>query len=233
MALAHLLLCVLLAAPAAALLGVDVSEPVSRSSAACMAKSGISFGIARAWHSDLSGYDTGATTSLKSWAAASPPIAGDVYMFPCSFASASSQVAQLQANLSAAGITPGRIWLDIESNPTPKCAWRANRTENCAYMEELVAAAAAAGGLWGVYSSIHEWTSIMTPANEPTKCTAGKELPLWYPHYQSPPDPSFDDFEPFGGWKTPAFKQYDDGLTPGGLCGTSVDNNWSPKWPPA
>lgn len=220
-------------ASAASLFGVDVSAPVSASAAACLAKAGISFGIARAWHSDLSGYDTGATKSLKAFAAASPPIAGDVYMFPCSFASAASQIAQLTANLSAAGVTPGRIWLDIESNPTPRCAWRANHSENCAYMEELVAAAAAAGGKWGVYSSIHEWTSIMTTASEPTKCTAGANLPLWYPHYEAKPNPSFSDFEPFGGWTKPAAKQYNDGgSTPGG-CGVSADNNYAPVWPPA
>lgn len=137
------------------------------------------------------------------------------------------------ANLSAAGVTPGRIWLDIESNPTPRCAWRTNHSENCAYMAELVAAAAAAGGKWGVYASIHVWTSIMTTSSDPAKCTAAAAAgwPLWYPHYQSTPDPSFDDFTPFGGWTAPAAKQYNDGgSTPAG-CKVSADNNWAPKWP--
>ena len=80
---ALLLSAVALAVPAASLFGVDVSEPVSASSADCLAKAGITFGIARAWHSDDSGYDEGATKTLKAFAATSPPIAGDVYMFPC------------------------------------------------------------------------------------------------------------------------------------------------------
>ena len=78
-----LLLSAALAVPAASLFGVDVSESVSAASSACLAKAGITFGIARAWHSDDSGYDEGATKTLKAFAATSPPIAGDVYMFPC------------------------------------------------------------------------------------------------------------------------------------------------------
>ena len=53
------------------------------------------------------------------------------------------------------------------------------------------------------------------------------EAPLWYAHYQTPPDPSFDDFVPFAGWTKPYTKQYAD--TDGGLCvGNDADINWRP-----
>ena len=226
------LLCPL--AAAAALLGVDVSTPVSDADARCMAgTANISFGIARAWHSDYSGYDTGATTSLRAWAAAG--ITAHAYMFPCTRAgTAAAQVRALRGNLTAAGLSPGRIWLDFESNGDPRCAWSASdRAANCAFMGELVAAAAADGGRWGVYSSIHEWTLIMTTAADPGGCPVAAALPLWYPHYETPVNPSFSDFKPFGGWAQPAAKQFDDGRSTGPICKISVDNNWAPVWPPA
>ena len=218
---------------AGGLLGVDVSSPVGAAAAQCMARTAnLSFGVARAWHSDDSGYDGGATVSLRAWAAAG--VAGDAYMFPCTRAgTAAAQVAALRGNLSAAGLAPGRIWLDIESNGDARCAWApADRAANCAFMAELVAAAAADGGRWGVYSSIHEWTTIMTAAADPAGCPVAAALPLWYPHYETPPNPSFSDFQPFGGWARPAAKQYDDGRA-GHICGISVDNNYAPVWPPA
>ena len=108
---ALLLSAAALAVPAASLFGVDVSEPVSASSADCLAKAGITFGIARAWHSDDSGYDEGATKTLKAFAATSPPIAGDVYMFPCVKQRARSALAplatpQLDKSSSSARLQP-------------------------------------------------------------------------------------------------------------------------------
>ena len=221
----------LLAPVARAVFGVDVSTPVSASAARCMAAApnDIVFGIARAWHSDTEGFDRSSVASLASWHAAG--ISADAYIFPCSFGeSAASQVAQVMANLSAAGASAGRLWFDIESNPTPRCAWSANKTRNCDYMRELVAAAASAGGKWGVYSTIHMWTTLMTEASNPNGCAVASSLPLWYAHYETPPNPTFSDFAPFGGWTKPSAKQYYDGLH-GPMCGVGVDNNFAPVWP--
>ena len=50
------------------------------------------------------------------------------------------------------------------------------------------------------------------------------------PHYESPPNPTFSDFSPFGGWTKPSIKQFGDGdVPPGDLCGISVDNNVAPS----
>ena len=74
----------------------------------------------------------------------------------------------------------------------------------------------------------------MSDAAEPDGCAVASKLPLWYPHYESPPNPTFSDFVPFGGWKAPAIKQYYDGLPPGHqpICGVGVDNNFAEVWPP-
>ena len=64
------------------------------------------------------------------------------------------------------------------------------------------------------------WTKIMGSA---TACPKFTDLPLWYPHYDG--KESFDDFEPFGGWKQPTQKQYK-GTTK--ICDAEVDFNWYP-----
>lgn len=52
---------------------------------------------------------------------------------------------------------------------------------------------------------------------------ASVNVPLWYSHYDG--IPSFSDFIPFAGWKTPAIKQYQGTSS---LCGASVDRSWEP-----
>ena len=113
-ALASAALLLALSAPAAARLGVDVSTPVSAADAACMrANHSIDFAVSRAWFSDGAGVDRGALTSAAAFKAAG--VAFDVYMFPCSFGlPAAAQVAQLLANLSAARVEFGTLWMDIE-----------------------------------------------------------------------------------------------------------------------
>ena len=68
---------------------------------------------------------------------------------------------------------------DVETNPSTGCGWSTNTTRNCAYMSELVDAAASTGKSWGVYSSIHMWTTLMTTPSEPRGCAVGGNLPLW------------------------------------------------------
>ena len=227
------LLLLALTSRACAMLGVDVSTPVSAAAASCMrAQHSIEFAVSRAWYSDGAGVDKAAITSGAAFRAAG--VAFDVYMFPCSFGlPAASQVTQLLANLTAASVEFGTLWMDIESNPDARCAWSANTTRNCAFLDELLAAAVAGvapGQSVGVYSSIHMWTSLMTTPADPAGCTVGasRGLNLWYPHYENPPNPSFSDFKPFGGWTAPSIKQFGDGVPPGALCGIGVDNNWKP-----
>jgi len=122
--------------------GVDVSTPVSASAAKCMKDKNLTFGIARSWYSDGAGFDRNSVESVASWTAAG--VSADVYMFPCSFGrSAAAQVSELLANLSASRVDFGRIWFDVETNPSHTCAWSNNKTKNCDFMKSLVAAADA------------------------------------------------------------------------------------------
>lgn len=64
------------------------------------------------------------------------------------------------------------------------------------------------------------WTTIMGGVD---KCTKFSNLPLWYAHYDK--NPSFNDWQPYGGWEKPYIKQFQ-GTTP--LCDASVDLNYRP-----
>ncbi len=98
----------------------------------------------------------------------------------------------------------------------------------------------------GMYSSEGEW-----PMTVGAGCTAFTNLPLWYAvrssvflfffpfyacpvfngsvfvqHYDGNPDFS-DGLYQFGGWTSPAMKQFDDSAS--NSCGLSVDRNWYPS----
>ena len=106
----------------------------------------------------------------------------------------------------------------METNPSDGCAWSGNPDDNCNFIATFNAAIAANGIVPGTYASAYMWNNIAGSG-----CTAGASGPLWYPHYDGNPD--FNDFAPFGGWNSPAIKQYNDGPLE---CGFGVDWNWYP-----
>ncbi len=133
------------------------------------------FAIIRAWHS-YGGFDTTVTETLSALQTAGLPVglqrlpvvhtacltycdlalpqinATHVYMFPCNRMTAADQVAQLLGNLTANKVQYARIWLDIESNPSPNCGWSADAATNCKYMASLATALNATGLPWGTYT---------------------------------------------------------------------------------
>lgn len=207
---------VLSALPAFALAtyGVDISAALDQNTANCFVQqAGVSFGIVRGWCS-YGGYDSNVAGSVGAlWSAGAAHV--DVYMFPCPGQDAASQVNSLVSSLSSDSVQYGMIWFDIETNPSTGCGWSDPAT-NCAYMQNLVDAATAAGVNYGTYASEYMWSSIMGAG-----CTVGGDHPLWYAHYDN--NPSFGDFTPFGGWSTPAMKQYQGDDT---VCGFGVDDNF-------
>jgi GH25 family lysozyme M1 (1,4-beta-N-acetylmuramidase) len=225
--LLSLLLLLLSACLSAGYLGVDVSQPVSPSQAACQRKGSVVFGVARAWHS-FGSFDPNALTTLASWQKAG--IAADVYLFPCAGSNASAQVGSMLQGLRSSNFS--RVWLDIESNTSPGCSWGSSKKANCAFAQELLAALAAHGQAAGVYTSIHEYSLLLSDSAEGCQLAQPK-VPLWYPHYEKPPQPSFADFSPFGGWAHPTVKQFNDATAGTGVpdCGVGVDVNWAPEMP--
>ena len=99
------------------------------------------------------------------------------------------------------------------------CGWSDDTSSNCDFIGTLIQTGAAAGAQVGVYASSYMWSSIAG-----SDCTVGADngCPLWYAHYDVSEDgsscllvtrvahpclaqgnPSFDDFESFGGWSSP------------------------------
>ena len=122
----------------------------------------------------------------------------DVYMFPCyDCGDAEGQVSDTVSYLQSNNAKYTAFWLDIEGTQY----WSTVKSNNQDFFNSLVSEAQKLGQTIGVYTSESQWNSIMGGS-----FTAGSKFPLWYPHYQIPADPSFDDFSSFAGWTSPAMK---------------------------
>lgn len=192
--------------------GVDVSQLTSESSFSCLVSSNLTFAVVRAYQS-VGRPDPNAAASINNaWNAGMEHV--DVYMFPCpTCGNPEGQVSSLVSNLQSHGARFGMLWLDIEGSQY----WLGSYTSNRAFFEGLVSEAKNQGLTIGVYSSSSQWSSIMG------SYTGGADFPLWYAHYDG--QPSFGDFQAFGGWSYPAIKQFSDA---GSKCGASYDINWYP-----
>ena len=213
-------LCVL-AQAAVGYFGVDVSSGVTSAAwksleSDCTGQGALHFAIPRVWKS----YGAIDAVGIASITAAHAAGISDVdgYLFPDVSKPAAPQVAATLAGLKAAGASIGRLWLDIEPYK-----WPASTATNQAFIKELVDATLGSGTKAGVYSNWNSWATIAgTSWNYPA--TMG--LPIWYPHYDN--SPSFSDFKPFGGWKTPLIKQYAGDKT---ACGLGLDYNYKAGGP--
>eukprot|EP00029_Vermamoeba_vermiformis_P012960 TRINITY_DN78_c0_g1_i1.p1 TRINITY_DN78_c0_g1~~TRINITY_DN78_c0_g1_i1.p1 ORF type:complete len:209 (-),score=36.46 TRINITY_DN78_c0_g1_i1:98-724(-) len=190
-----------------ATVGVDVSQGVSQSGFQCMVNNGYSFAIIRAYRSFGSPDPNAAQSIANAWNAGMSHV--DIYMFPCpSCGNPGKQVSDMINNLGGASF--GMLWLDIEGSQY----WM-DQASNRDFFSGLVQQAQAMGIHLGVYTSLSQWQPIMGDWN------GGSAFPLWYAHYDN--NPSFSDFSPFGGWSSPAIKQYAGDAT---LCGVGVDLSW-------
>ena len=139
-------------------------------------------------------------------------------MFPCyTCGDAAGQVTAAVNNLQTNNANYNTFWLDIEGGTQ---YWSATKSSNQNFFIGLVNQAKSMRQKIGVYTSSNDWSVIMG-----NTYTAGSTYPLWYPHYQSTPDPSFNDFVPFAGWYSPFMKQYIGDST---ICSTGLDVNWLP-----
>ena len=170
------------------------------------------FTVVRAWHS-YGAPDTACPgTVAAAWAGGMKHV--DVYMFPCpSCGDAAGQISKLKAFLDSHSVKFGMLWLDIEG---PQ--YWGSQSSNQAFLNDLVAAAKHRFHV-GIYSSASQWNSIFGSSYGPFG-----SLPIWYAHYDHLA--TFSDFKPFGGWHTPAIKQFSD---QGAKCGASYDINFYPS----
>lgn len=200
-----------------AVTGVDVSSPVSESEWTCLQSSGgqgaVEFAIVRVYRSSGSVDPNGAATIKAARRAGIKNVDG--YIFPCvSCGNPASQVNATKQALDAAGASFGMFWLDIE-----RYAWSSDKTANQKFIQQMVDACASLGVRAGVYSNWNSWGEIVG-----SDWSYASHLPLWYPHYDK--NPSYSDFQPFGGWQSASIKQY---IGDSSSCGASIDYNWYPS----
>jgi GH25 family lysozyme M1 (1,4-beta-N-acetylmuramidase) len=196
--------------------GADVSTAVSVTQwQALRSERSVSFGVVRCYRSSGSVDPEAPATVNNGWAA---QLAGvDVYHFPSLAVGAALQVQQAVSALQAAGAKFGTYWIDVETG----AGWStSDHAANAAFLVSLVQAAEALGLTVGIYTSNFEWSTIMGADNVQLA-----SYPLWYAAYQTPPNPSFSDFTPFGGWTQPARKQFVGDET---YDGVGYDGNWAP-----
>lgn len=200
-------------------MGVDISQPLSSSTASCFASNGVSFIVPRGYTS-TGHVDSAACTSLNA-AKAAGIAKRDVYLFPCPTCSISpaDQVSQLVSGISGScgSAWSGRVWLDIEGSQY----WLGDTNANRNWYQELVAACKSTASACGVYSSSSQWSAIFGSSSY----SYGSDLPLWYAHYDN--SASFSDFSSFGGWSSPTAKQYVGDTT---LCSFGVDLDYAPSF---
>lgn len=163
-------LAVATVAGANAAFGVDTFGTISSTLASCFKQNNVTFAVARAWHSN-GVWDSSAPGAVAAYRAAG--ISADVYMFPCGAKDAATQVNSLITNLHNNNVQFGRIWFDVESNPSTGCGWPSQST-SCAWMQAAVAAAQSSGVQFGTYTSKTQWTSIMG-----SSCSAAAAGPVW------------------------------------------------------
>jgi GH25 family lysozyme M1 (1,4-beta-N-acetylmuramidase) len=193
--------------------GGDVAGPCN--SFSCAVSNGWEFMITRSYH-NYGAPDSSAAQNIANAKAAGIQYT-DIYHFPCAMRDAAGQV---QSDINSVGQGNfGTMWFDIETNPDSSCAWSSSTTDNCNFLGQLISAGQSAGIRMGVYASPYMWSSIMGG------CTVGadNQLPLWYAHYDG--SKSFGDYSSFGGWSSPAMKQYWDSV---GICGINADADWYP-----
>lgn len=198
--------------------GLDMSTMVTKDAANCMVKS-YSFIVPRGYRSSGQ-VDTAVCDSIHHGNNAGIKVK-DAYMFPCPTCSksAATQVQELvdYLNNNCHDHWSKRIWLDIEGSQY----WKSSHSDNKAWYEKLVDACKNKAPHCGIYSSSSQWSAIFGS----TSYSYGSGLPLWYAHYDG--KSSFDDFVPFGGWKSPHAKQFAGTTT---VCSTGVDKNYAPNF---
>ena len=154
----------------------------------------------------------------------------DGYVYPCICCSACGdaqhQMQEVNTLLTQGGVSIDTLWLDIERSDktcdsTQSCGdWSSDHSINQDFITSLISEGAALGIKMGVYTNKNNWEEIV---GSDWTYAASKGLGLWYAHYDN--NPSFDDFQAFGGWQTPTIKQY---LGDKSSCGVDLDYNWRP-----
>jgi hypothetical protein len=213
----YLAIACLLGTAAASTVGVDLSQATSLSSLQCVHDYGYDFVIARVYCSTGNPDSNGPSNINNAWNAGMAHVDG--YIFPCYscgnpgkqiddtidyLASHALYVHGTKEHLAATnngtalGATIGMLWLDIEGTQY----WSSSTSNNVNFIQGMVDEGRARGVSLGVYSSSSQWGPITGGT------TQFSSLPLWYAHWDYSYSSCTSDFVSFGGWTSPAMKQY-------------------------
>lgn len=190
--------------------GVDVSQLFAVSAWQCVRNYGYKFAIVRCFCSNGNPDHNCAQSVANAWAAGFEHV--DIYMFPCpQCGNARLQVQRLYEH--SRNIRFGQMWLDIEGSQY----WLGNVASNRAFFNELAKASQDFFGskLGGVYTNKVQWDAIMG------SWTGASNMRLWWAYWDF--SPSWSGWAPFGGWSSPAIKQYAGDQS---FCGMGVDKNF-------
>ena len=191
--------------------GVDVSQPASVSAFQCLKSDGYSFAVVRAYQSSGHVDPNAVQTMMNAHEGGMSHV--DAYLFPCPTCGTPSAYQQMEDTVNALkNVEYGMLWLDIEGTQY----WHSDQSQNVNFIQGLVDAGNALNVTLGMYTSKSQWSQLCGTSSQ------FSYLPLWYPHYENPANPTYSDFVSFGGWKSPSIKQYQ-GTT--SLCGAGVDLN--------
>ena len=208
-----MMIIALLLSTAFAYYGIDMSTYHSTSVLECYKSNGFTFTIPRCWCS-TGVWDSNCQDNVwNSHNAGMTRV--DVYFFPCfSCGNVAGQVSTFWNTVIYYGLDISWVWYDLEGE------WSSSYYTNQAFLEELVYQTRSIGFYYGIYTNYYGWDyfyglSYVFPYYYDT--------PLWYAHYDWVDN--FSDFDAFGGWTTPAIKQYIDNID--SLCNGIVDFNYA------
>lgn len=111
--------------------------------------------------------------------------------------------------LKQEGADFGMIWLVVAGD------WTGNTSANMQFLLGLINQANIMSVNWGIFTSRSAWNQIMGGTAE------FGEPALWYTNFDN--DPTFADFQQFGGWKKPSIKQFSANVNE---CGIRIDKNF-------
>jgi len=205
--------------------GIDLSAVDSQnaglSNFQCWVRNGFTFAIIQVWVGGI--YHPNPKTAqvvADAWAAGMDAVDVYVWMCPnCQDNNPPESVAdKIKAYLVDNKVKYGMLWFDVELCDNDPSCWN-DPASNAAWLLRAVKRAAQIGLKVGIYSQNWEWLHTVGGS------TAFNQWPLWYANWDG--KLNFDDGAyKFGGWSSPAMKQYyDHGPAD---CGIDVDLDWHP-----
>lgn len=185
----------------------------------CLHAAGFEYAVFECWtNGDLGHYHEECEQNIANAHAAGFGLV-DAYMFPSRDGDPSSQVKTLVNNLREADVDFGAVMLDVEGDDY----WLPHSQEdNRAFMDAIKKALEDLNQRYFVYSG-SKWPDYFGD-----DYTAFSHVPLVYAHYDNVPS-FYDYYMVYGGWETPAGKQFYDGIDPEILCDIPLDWDWSPS----